>query len=364
MERGKENRADHVVQHSHWTKRKQPRGGGDRPSQQGFSVPQGGHRERLCQARCVSLYISLPSQLHLPLKAQTRRRAGLSNLEGWCQNTRERARGFWGRCREEWPRINERHSDRSASLTLGTGEGARRKRLPSATGSWEHGHQAGGCLEQRLTMGPEEAQRGRKASALIAPGATQSVSGRSPRWWRLGRRGCAAAGGEEKSRGSHAVVPKAWRPRALANRAPCSWLSLGRSKSCPPRTTSVPLCKSASFSKFVKVAQSCPTLCNPMDCGPPGPSVRGIPQLKFWSGLHILLQGIFLTQELNPGVLYCRRIVSYFKWDCSKVGKLSSRLLLCTNDHRQWLKTCIPYLAVSVCWVCTQLTLINCKAAI
>lgn len=42
----------------------------------------------------VFLYISLPSQLHLPLKAQTRRRAGLSNLEGWCQNTRERARGF------------------------------------------------------------------------------------------------------------------------------------------------------------------------------------------------------------------------------------------------------------------------------
>ena len=29
-----------------------------------------------------------------------------------------------------------------------------------------------------------------------------------------------------------------------------------------------------------EVAQSCPTLCNPMDCSPPGPSVHGIFQAK------------------------------------------------------------------------------------
>ena len=28
------------------------------------------------------------------------------------------------------------------------------------------------------------------------------------------------------------------------------------------------------------VAQSCPTLCDPMDCGPPGSSVRGILQAR------------------------------------------------------------------------------------
>ena len=29
-----------------------------------------------------------------------------------------------------------------------------------------------------------------------------------------------------------------------------------------------------------KVTQSCPTLCNPMDCSPPGPSVHGISQTR------------------------------------------------------------------------------------
>ena len=35
----------------------------------------------------------------------------------------------------------------------------------------------------------------------------------------------------------------------------------------------------------VLVAQSCPTLCNPMDCSSPGSSVHGILQAKNWSGL-------------------------------------------------------------------------------
>ena len=34
------------------------------------------------------------------------------------------------------------------------------------------------------------------------------------------------------------------------------------------------------------VTQSCPTLCNPMDCSPPGSSsVHGIFQARYWSGL-------------------------------------------------------------------------------
>ena len=32
-------------------------------------------------------------------------------------------------------------------------------------------------------------------------------------------------------------------------------------------------------------AQSCLTLCNPMDCSPLGPSVHGIPRQEFWNGL-------------------------------------------------------------------------------
>ena len=106
------------------------------------------------------------------------------------------------------------------------------------------------------------------------------------------------------------------------------------------------------------VAQLYPTLCDPMECSPPGSSVRGDSPgkntgvdchalLSFWSawdqisfvshfscvrfcatlwtarllcpwdspgtntgvGCHFLFQGIVRTQGLNPGVLNCRRVL-------------------------------------------------------
>ena len=60
------------------------------------------------------------------------------------------------------------------------------------------------------------------------------------------------------------------------------------------------------------VAQSCLTLCDPRDCSPPGSSVhRDSPGKNTRVGCHALLQGIFPTQGLNPGlphwgwILYC-----------------------------------------------------------
>ena len=58
-------------------------------------------------------------------------------------------------------------------------------------------------------------------------------------------------------------------------------------------------------SKCCLVTKSCPTLCGPMDCSLSGSSICGIfPGKKTGVGCHFLLQGIFLTQELNPGLLY------------------------------------------------------------
>ena len=58
------------------------------------------------------------------------------------------------------------------------------------------------------------------------------------------------------------------------------------------------------------VTQSCPTLCNPMDCSPPGSSVHGdSPGKNTGVRCHALLQGIFPTQGSNPGLLHCRRIL-------------------------------------------------------
>ena len=58
-----------------------------------------------------------------------------------------------------------------------------------------------------------------------------------------------------------------------------------------------------------EVAQSCRTLCDPLDCKPtrllcpwdfPGNSTR--------VDCHFLLQGIFSTQGSNPGLLHCKYV--------------------------------------------------------
>ena len=93
-----------------------------------------------------------------------------------------------------------------------------------------------------------------------------------------------------------------------------------------------------------EVAEFCPTLSDPMDCGPPGSSVHGIFQARTleWGAIafsgkslsHVwffathglyspwnspsqntgvgrlsFLQGIFPTQGLNPGLPHCRQIL-------------------------------------------------------
>ena len=99
-----------------------------------------------------------------------------------------------------------------------------------------------------------------------------------------------------------------------------------------------------------EVAQSCPSLRDPVDCSLPGSSIHGwFSRQEYWSGLPFpppadlpspgikprspalqadslpaepqgkpkntgagslsLLQGIFLTQELNRGLLHCKRIL-------------------------------------------------------
>ena len=48
-------------------------------------------------------------------------------------------------------------------------------------------------------------------------------------------------------------------------------------------------------------AQSCPTLCSPMDCSPPDSSVHGIfPGKNTGMGCHFLLRGIFPSPGIEP----------------------------------------------------------------
>ena len=60
----------------------------------------------------------------------------------------------------------------------------------------------------------------------------------------------------------------------------------------------------------VKVAQSCPPLCDPMNCSLPGSSVPGILKARILECVAIpFLQGIFPTQGSNPGLLLGRQIL-------------------------------------------------------
>ena len=55
---------------------------------------------------------------------------------------------------------------------------------------------------------------------------------------------------------------------------------------------------------------SCEQLCDPMDCSPPVSSVHeDSPCNNTGVGCHVLLQGIFPTQGLNPGLPHCRQIL-------------------------------------------------------
>ena len=51
-------------------------------------------------------------------------------------------------------------------------------------------------------------------------------------------------------------------------------------------------------------AQSCPALCDPMDCSQPGFSPQNFPGKNTGVGCHFLLQGIFPTQGSNLSLLH------------------------------------------------------------
>ena len=62
--------------------------------------------------------------------------------------------------------------------------------------------------------------------------------------------------------------------------------------------------------KWREVAQSCPTLCDPMDYSLPGSFVPGIFQARVleWGAISFS-RGIFLTQGSNLGLLQCRQML-------------------------------------------------------
>ena len=93
-------------------------------------------------------------------------------------------------------------------------------------------------------------------------------------------------------------MPDSVRPHGRQpTRLPCPW-------DAPGKNTGVGchfLLQCMKVKSESEVAQSCPTLCNPMDCSLPGSLASGDSLGKNTGvGYHALFQGIFLIQGLNP----------------------------------------------------------------
>ena len=98
-----------------------------------------------------------------------------------------------------------------------------------------------------------------------------------------------------------------------------------------------------------KLLQSCPTLCDSMDCSPPGSSVHGILEGKNTGvDCHSLLQRIFPTQGSKPSLLHCRQILYGLSHQGGLMHQKAQQHSNCPSLS-SLLKTSIPGWALSVC---------------
>jgi len=95
----------------------------------------------------------------------------------------------------------------------------------------------------------------------------------------------AAAAAAVASVMSDSVGPHRWQP----NRPPCPWDSPGKNTGVGCHF----LLQCMKVKSESEVAQSCPTLSDPMDCSPPGSSVHGIFQARVLEWGAIAFSEIF-----------------------------------------------------------------------
>ena len=78
---------------------------------------------------------------------------------------------------------------------------------------------------------------------------------------------------------SDSVRPHRWQP----TRFPRPWDSPGKNTGVGCHF----LLQCMKVKSESEVAQSCPTLCSPMDCSPPGSSTVGFSGQEYWSGVPL-----------------------------------------------------------------------------
>ena len=112
-------------------------------------------------------------------------------------------------------------------------------------------------------------------------------------------------------------------PETAAHQAPLS-LGFSRQEHCSGLPFSSPMHKSES-----EVAQSCPTVSDPMDCSPPGSSVHGIFQAR------VLEWGAITFSNVSPQRIY-------------KLKQIHEKFLNVTNDQVSEKQTIMRYHLIHV----------------
>ena len=121
------------------------------------------------------------------------------------------------------------------------------------------------------------------------------------------------------------------------------------------------LTKSKACTNFYTViavflaVKSCLTLCDPVDCSPPGSSVHGILQQEYWNGLPFPPAGHLPHPEMEP--LSCFRRCVLHHWATWEVYDL----LICCIDFEIRKKNCTfliklgsnfaTLLKIFMCWL-------------
>ena len=130
-------------------------------------------------------------------------------------------------------------------------------------------------------------------------------------------------------------------------RLPCPWDSPGKNTGVGCHF----LLQCMKAKSESEVAQSCLTLCNPMDCGPPGSFVHGIFQARVleWGAIAFSLTECKLVENKIEHCLL-QRTGSIFNIALLG-GKKKQRSLFCSLDAAN-----IPMLYILQCFHCKTLT--------
>ena len=124
------------------------------------------------------------------------------------------------------------------------------------------------------------------------------------------------------------VRPHRWQPA----RFPRPWDSPGKNTGVGCHF----LLQCMRVKKESEVAQSCPTLSDPVDCSPPGSSVHGIFQARVLEWGAIAFSALNMRSDIKPGKITCSKRNSDHCCVFPPHAEFRSQRIPFSEHHRLW----------------------------